>query len=360
MVDMKNINDINPFDYESFYFLGDVENPSLKALTSSGYIDVDNYEIINTDSGSLIGFTRPIAGHHNYICNESINVNLVYYDQLFDILDKKEKEGFNFFLFVDSVQVPAYEEYIKTFNKSKTKEGTTPIRCDYDQYGGFPFHIPEKGYTILKTMNVLNIAGVGHVAYFETAETENQNPNHHSINAGTETYAGMLRNIYEWAVVANPPFNNTEKIAQKANEMWQKLDLPDSIRNWIENEYPNMRVAQYINGNKEIVQYVENENLMPESLSNYIKEKCKYRTLTSLKNSHPANVSIPQSLLDAEKNTLDTLLYDFSLRNDFDYSNKDYLDYLDFYMKNKRILNHSSEYDCQKLMEKITCIQKTL
>lgn len=360
MVDMKSINEINPYDYESYYFIGDVENPSLKLLTSNGYIGVDNYEVINTDSGKIIAFTRVIPGHHNYICNESINVNLVYYDQLFDILDKKVTDTFNFFLFVNSIQLPAYEEYIQVINKSKTKEQTLPFRCDYDQYGGFPFHIPEKGYTMLKTMNVLNISGVGHIAYFETAETENQNPYHQSINAGTETYAGMLRNIYEWSVVADPPFNNTEEIAQKAKEMWQKIDLPESVKNWIQNDYPDMRVAQYIKGNNQVVQYVEDDNLMPEMLTNYIKEKCKYRTLTSLVNSHPSDISIPQEVLELEKNTVDTLLYEFVVSNNLDYSNKNYLDFVSFYMENKQSIVNINESDTQKLMEKITCIQRTL
>lgn len=357
---MKNINEINPNDYESFYFIGNVNNPSLKVLTSNGYIDVDNYEIINSQSGKIIGFTRAISGHHNYVCNDSININLVYFDQLFNIIDNIPFEGFKFFLFVDSVQVPAYETFVENFNRSRTPEGTIPIRCDYNQYGGFGFDIPENGYTILKLINVLSIAGVGHVAYFETEQTENQNPNHASINHSARTYAGILKVIYEWSIVFGQPFNNQENVAQKANSMWEKLDLPEGLKNWIINDYYDMRVSRYLKGETEIVQNVEPEEKMPEVLSDYIKSNCKYRTLTSLVNSHPSNISVPQEILDLEKNTIDNYLYDFCIRNDVDYSNKEYLDFLNFYMENKKTIKHSNEYDCGRLMEKVTCIQKTL
>lgn len=358
---MKNIIDINPYDYESFYFIGNVDNVNLQINTSDGYIDVDNYDVINSNFGKIIGFTRVIPGHHNYRCSKSLkNINLTYFDQMFNILDVKPFDKFKFFLFVDSVQIPAFEEYIQSFNRSKTKEGTTPVRCDYNQYGGYPFHIPENGYTILNTMNVYSISGTAHVAYFETADKENTNPHHASINAGAKTYAGILKNIYEWSVVADEPFNNTENIAQKSKDMWQQMDLPEDLKNWLINDYYDMRVSRYLKGENEIVADVEDEEQMPQVLSDYIKSNCKYRTLTSLVNSHPDNITIPEEVLTKEKNTIQNQLYDFILRNNIDYEDKEYLDFLNIYLTNKRTLQYSPEYDTQKLMEKIACIQRTL
>lgn len=358
---MKNIMDINPYDYESFYFIGNVNDINLQLKTNNGYVDVKNYEVIDTDSGKIIAFTKIIPGHHNYICSINFdNINLIYFDQMFNILDKKEFDTFKFFLFVDSVEIPAYEEYIKNFNKSKTAEGNTPIRCDYNQYGGYPFHIPQNGYTILNTMNVLSISGIGHIAYFETAEKQNTNPYHSSINAGAKTYAGILKNIYEWSVVADPPFDNQEKISQKAKLMWNQLNLPEDLKNWIINEYYDMRVFRYLKGETEIHQDVEPEELMPEVLSNYIKSNCKYRTLTSLANAHPNNVIIPKQILEKEKIIIENQLYDFILRNNIDFKDKEYLDILSIYLNNKRKLQYSPDYDTQKLMEKIACFQRTL
>jgi hypothetical protein len=358
---MKNITEINPYDYESFYYLGDVSDTNLQVKTSNGYINIDNYEIINTSSGKIIGFTRVIPGHHNYFCSlNSKNINLTYFDQMFDILDKKPFETFKFFLFVDSVEMPAYEEFAENFNRSKTVDGNVPIRCDYNQYGGFAFDLPENGYTILKLMNALNIAGVGHVAYFETAENENTNPYHVSINHAARTYAGILKTIYEWSVVADQPFNNQEKIAQKAKLMWEQLELPEDLKNWIINDYCDMRVSRFLKGETEIIQDVEAEEQMPEVLSNYIKSNCKYRTLSSLANSHPDNIVIPSSILEDEKNTIENQLYDFVVRNNINYQNKNYLDILNIYLNNKKSLKYSVDYDIQKLMEKTTCIQRTL
>ena len=358
---MKNITEINPYDYESFYYIKDASDINLQLNTSNGYINVDNYEIINTSSGKIIGFTRVIPGHHNYICSlNSKNINLTYFDQLFDILDDKTFETFKFFLFVNSVEVPAYEEFAEKFNRSKTLDGNVPIRCDYNQYGGFAFDLPENGYTILKLMNVLNIAGIGHVAYFETAETENTNPHHSSINHGAKTYAGILKAIYEWSIVASEPFNNQEEIAKKAKLMWEQLSLPEDLKNWIINEYYDMRVSRYLKGETEIIQDVEPESKMPIVLSDYIKSNCKYRTLTSLANSHPDSIVIPSNILENEKNTIENQLYDFVTRNSIDYQDKNYLDILDIYFNNKKTLKYSPDYDTQKLMEKLTCIQRTL
>jgi hypothetical protein len=142
--------------------------------------------------------------------------------------------------------------------------------------------------------------------------------------------------------------------------MWEQLELSEDLKNWIINDYCDMRVSRFLKGETEIIQDVEDEEQMPEVLSNYIKSNCKYRTLSSLANSHPDNIVIPSSILEDEKNTIENQLYDFVVRNNINYQNKNYLDILNIYLNNKKSLKYSVDYDIQKLMEKTTCIQRTL
>jgi hypothetical protein len=359
MVYMKNISEINPLDYESYYFIGDMDNIELKFNTTEGMIVHDDYDVINTESGKIIAFPVRRVGVHNYICND-VNVSLTYFDQMFDILDKKEFEGFKFFILANSIELPSFEEFDKIEGMSRTVEGTHAIRCDYGKYGSFPFSIPEKVYVISKTFNPLNLAGVAHVAYLETLEKENQNPNHSSVLMSARSYSAMLKVIYEWAMVPDADIHEYAEISQKAKELWSSLNVPADLQDWLSTQYPAARLSKYLNGQpyKGIEHEMPEE--MPEVLSNFIKSNCQYRTLTSLKNSHPSNVVIPQDILDSEKSQIDFFIYDLLTRNNIDYEDKKYIDIVKLFFDKNYTLDFAPNSNVGQMIAKTACLQRTL
>ena len=362
MVCMKDINDIDPFDYESFYFIGDVTDTDLKVNTVDGLVPYNDYDVINTESGKIIAFPARGIGVHNFICN-GININLTYFDQMFDILDKKVFDYFKFFLFVNSIELPNFEEYSKIEGTSKTKEGSHPFRCDYGKYGGFPFFIPKNTipYVISKTFNPISLSGVCHIAYFETLQTENKNPSDefNQLLSG-RSYSSILKLVYEWAKVSDSDVQEHIEISQKAKALWASLNIPSELEEWLSTQYPPSRLSKYLNGQSYTGPENELAEEMPEVLSNFIKSDCQYRTLTSLCNSHPSNVVIPQSILDLEKHKVDIFMYDLVTRNNIDYQDKGYLDIIKLYFENKSALNYSPTSDVQKMIDKVICIQRTL
>jgi len=356
---MKNISEINPLDYESYYFIGDIDNIELKFNTPDGMVVDDDYDVINTESGKIIAFPVRRIGVHNYICND-ININLTYFDQMFNILDKKEFEGFNFFVLANSIELPSFEEFNKIEGVSKTVEGTLPIRCDYGKYGLFPFSIPEKAYVVSNTFNPLNLAGVAHIGYLETLEKQNQNPNHSSLLIGAKSYSAMLKVIYEWAMVPSADIHEYAEISQKAKDLWFSLRVPADLEYWLLNQYPPARLSKYLNGQpyKGIEHEMPEE--MPEVLSNFIKSNCQYRTLTSLRNSHPDNVIIPQDVLDSEKSQIDFFIYDLITRNNIDYEYKEYLDIVKLFFEKNYTLDFAPNNNIGRMISKATCLQRTL
>lgn len=358
---MKDINEINPFDYISFYFIGDVENIDLKFNTPEGMISYDNYDVINTESGKIIAFKDRILGHHNYICDgTSININYIYFDHMFDILDKKQFDGFNFFIFANSIELPTFEEVSQMENYSTDEEGAVPFRCDYGKYGAFPFAGPGNPYAISKTFNVINLAGSSHIAYLETLQKENQNPSDSYILVSAKSYSSMLKLLYEWAMVPDADIQEYSEISQKAKELWSSLKVPASLESWLSTQYPPSRLSKYLSGQP--YSGIENESPeeMPKVLSDFIKSGCHYRTLTSLSNSHPDGVIIPQDILDLEKSKVETFMYELITINNIDYQDKSYLDIINIISKKLNDLEFPPSNELTGMIEKARCIQRTL
>lgn len=358
---MKSINEINPFDYISFYFVGNIENIDLKFNTPEGMVGYDNYDVINTESGKIIAFKERTAGHHNYICDgTSINVNYLYFDQMFNTLDKKEFDGLKFYIFANSIELPTLEEFSQMENPNTDKDGKIPARCDYGKYGAFPFSIPQNPYQISKTFNVMNLAGSSHIAYLETLQKENQNPDDSSILLGAKSYSGMLKVLYEWAMVPDTDIQEYSEISQKAKELWSSLNISTELENWLSTQYPAARLSKYLNGQPYKGVDHELPEEMPEVISNFIKSNCHYRTLTSLSNFHPDNIIIPQDVLNFEKNQVENFMYNLITINNIDYEDKTYLDIIKIYIKNINTLEYPSGSEYKGMIDKIICIQRGL
>ena len=358
---MKNINEINPFDYISFYFVGNVENIDLKFNTPEGMISYDNYDVINTESGKIIAFKERATGHHNYICDgTSINVNYLYFDEMFNTLDKKEFDGLKFYIFANSIELPTLEEFSQMENPNTDTEGEIPSRCDYGKYGAFPFSVSQNPYAISRTFNVINLAGSSHIAYLETLQKENQNPNDSSILVSAKSYSGMLKVLYEWAMVPDTDIQEYAEISRKAKELWSSLKISTELENWLSTQYPAARLSKYLNGQPYRGVDHELPEEMPEVLSDFIKSFCHYRTLTSLSNSHPDNVVIPQEVLDFEKNQVEIFMYNLITINNIDYQDKTYFDIIKFYWKNKSTLEYPPNNEFKGMIAKAICMERTL
>lgn len=320
MVYMKNIEEINPFDYHCFYFLGEVGEVILYEKTSVGHLPISGYELIKSGNNIIVGYTQFHLGHHehSYLFNNKRKyIQYLDFKMIEDIINLKEYPFEKFYMFVNSIELPSRQEYVDNYNpKATSLDNDINDRCDYNKFGGSPFLFdqPLNGQTISKMINVLSICGVGHLGYFETLDEKLNNSNHQIMNIGSKSYAGILKTIYEWSIVSKEPFNNKSEIAQKASLLWEELDLPEDLKDWIIS-YQDMRVARYLKGETTISYDVEGDEQMPECLSNYIKSNCKYKTLKKLhENLNIANL-ISQDILDKEKFLLGDEIYTMCILN---------------------------------------------
>jgi hypothetical protein len=161
-------------------------------------------------------------------------------------------------------------------------------------------------------------------------------------------------------MVPSADIHEYAEISQKAKDLWFSLRVPADLEYWLLNQYPPARLSKYLNGQpyKGIEHEMPEE--MPEVLSNFIKSNCQYRTLTSLRNSHPDNVIIPQDVLDSEKSQIDFFIYDLITRNNIDYEYKEYLDIVKLFFEKNYTLDFAPNNNIGRMISKATCLQRTL
>ena len=320
---MKSIEEINPIDYNFFYYAGKVGSIELHLMTSDGYMPIDNYDLIQSGDSIIIGYKSLNVGEHehSYISQGKRRyIQLVTYQSLKNIISLKTYPFFKFYLFLNSIEMPSISEYN---SKYKIVAQSKYMRCDYNKFGGLVFDSNQERNPIMisNMFNPISISGIGHIAYIETLDQENSNPNHQIMNVGSKTYAGILKTIYEWSVVQKEPFNNDSEIAHKASSFWNELDLPDDLKSWIINDYCDMRVARYLKGESVIPADVEGDEEMPEVLLKYILSNCKYSTLNCLVNNLNLSEVVSKNVLDQEILSINQDVYLQCLINNFDPTN---------------------------------------
>lgn len=357
---MINVEDINFLEYQYYYFIGDVTDISLKLLRSDGYHIINDYDIINTPQGNIVGFKKVPHGHLNYVYDDNGKekyINLVPFNLFNTILNKIPYDYIKFFIFHDSIQIPAYEDALKEqFIVPYDENGNPYPRCDYNYYGGMLFYMPDNHYPIKRTFNIINRAGIGHIAYIETTATENLNPNSRAANVVSGTYAGILRLIYEWYIVSQEPFSNDENVAKKARLMWDSLELPEDLKEWIANDYSDMRLARFIRGENGFIDNLNLDDIIPQSLIDYTTSNCLYSDLYEFKLNHSNGSIISNSLLEKEYNDLKNFIEYMCLINNIQYSSaSELLELLNNPMHNFTFVK---EYDIPKILESLDRYEK--
>ena len=130
-------------------------------------------------------------------------------------------------------------------------------RCDNSLYGPRLFYYVGQDETLLldgidkiKVYEpILSINGVGHLIYFKYGEDDIQIRfdyiNNAVLSQTAETFSEIIKLILEWAAVTEPPFENTENVAQKAKQFIDAFGITESLV----NGQPDMQVARYLQGN---------------------------------------------------------------------------------------------------------------
>ena len=322
---MKNINEINLFDYQHFYLTEETEPFTLLMSTPNGDVDDNNYELIKTDTVIIIALKKTIGfGVKNYfytINGIRKHVQLLGYDEASPFFGEEEKtpttstSTFNFYKISDSVEILSGDQF-SNMNRPRYIRDVMPeevTRCDDDKYGPLSFYPWDEPFKLSRFRGILEIAGVMHISYFNTRNEGFLNPTSRDNNCTATTLTGAIKLAYEWSLMAEETFNSTENIAIKCKQFFEQIQIPSEVMEWILENQVDKQVFNYLNGETRII-YPSNENTeIPECLITFIKNKCMYPSISSLIKNHPKASLLTGDFIMEYRQSIEKAIYELSL-----------------------------------------------
>jgi hypothetical protein len=340
---MKNISEIDPSLYVSYFLTEESGDVILKFNTSIGLvdIDIDDYDTFSTEVGTLIAFKKFHSGIHNYVYFAGLDKkyfqNLAY--EFFQEHFNRQKDGFwVVYSFLSSVEIPAKGE-------SSLTENYMPedfVRCDYNMLGVRPFYPLQNKLSIKKVANLMDVAGVGHILCTFSNNTEGPNNNSQQMNGNATTLTGVLKTIYEWSEVYNPPFSNQEPISKAAHDFLDEIGIPENVLTDIINSQGDMKVARYLKGETRQAYDIDENIETPESLVLFMNNRCKYSYLSNIKSNHQNGFAIPDAVIAKEKESFASKIFDFCLIHGINFNN------------NEEVMNYFAQNPNEELEKLIT------
>jgi len=341
---MKNINEINPFEYDFFHLANLSGDVKAFAKTTGGLIEAPDVDYYQTDNGVLLCFKEksPMHGYHDYQIvgdNGDYIMQMLAYENFQDIAQGSTTHPFSFYNFWNSIELPSAGTPPSTYGGTGSlSNGVEFVRCDYNKFGPVPFYPRTTRYDIISMKVVLSASGIGHIFRADTKDQDFKDKSTQIVNTYSRTFSGILKQIFEWSEVSKSPFSSEEGPAVKAMAFINALGIND-ILSEINSLETDMRVARYIQGNNEIYQEIEEKNIFPESLENYFLSHIRYKTLNSLLKNSKKSFTIDNSILYKEKSFLESSVYTLCIVNNIDLDTNSMDDIELLVINNKLITN---------------------
>lgn len=324
---MKDISEIDLKKYRTFAYT-DISGPFDVYVNSlGGEIKVTSgFEIFNIDNGSIVAFDDlAVYGFHDcYFRNnsETRHIELTEYENLRYVFEEKPQYNFAFYIFCKSSKVPNHSLFHPDAKfKDQDINQSTFARCDFDKYGGVAFEYGRNPYNIAKVFNVLNLSGYGHIVRLEVLDDWYKDSDTHGKYTAATSLSGMIKLINDWAIVSGPPFNNTEEISLCSKSFLENIGLSNHCLEEIRNLQPETPLEYYLSGGQDKDWLSPEKQEMPILLKNFISNKCRYKSLNSLKNNHPSKPNIPQSILEQELHMYNLTIFEYCIYYGIDYNN---------------------------------------
>jgi hypothetical protein len=302
--------------YKCFYLLkniNDVTELQIVHNTPAGHIDVDVVDVFSMPNGKILIAWKPpfaLGPMHNLLAiSGSIveNVNLTLLERVIDIYDRPVDSQAGTFTFTNSDMIIA---------------PNLDWRCDNGKFGPRSFH-PVTILDGLPQINIyepiLSVNGVGHIIYIEGIGK--QTTAEHHLNEDTHPVTGRtlwetLKLIREWSIVNQPPFNNTEAVAYKANAFIKELKFTEEELEVIDQQIP-MQIANYLMGDTNARQRPNGILPITKSIKNLLFSRLASSSVSALEYLNPGIWDIDE-LLNEEKKQLivDKAMFEISKKND--------------------------------------------
>jgi hypothetical protein len=276
-------------NYKMFYILqhlnSDIEDFMLycqEVSATSAFYDFDLFEM--NDKKVLLAFPDPFkySNIYNLVAtdgNISEIVPMQPFERIWSYYDKPTDSTEGFFVFMNSIPMAL--------------DGLD-WRCDNAKYGPLGYNVGlDMSEPMLKTLDqivvyepIMSINSIGHLVYAHVIipeEIEEYFINGNPIPFYGRTLSEVFKQLVEWSVVTESPFNNTQEMALDSKNFLEQIYFDNS---YVSNQV-DMQIFEYLKGNTNARQRPEGVESNSEELKMFIKKNSSYGTLSALLSLYP-------------------------------------------------------------------------
>lgn len=167
-------------------------------------------------------------------------------------------------------------------------------RCDNGRYGPSPYPDFNNNYVdpiteksvLLEYEPILSVPGVAHLIYLRRSNFEQERyefVNNATTQMATATLPEMFVLLNEWSKVSQPPFENSEEIAQDAHQFLDLLSFDETLI----SGYPSMQISKFIMGDTNARLRPESPLPISQQLENFVRNRSSHISLASLLSTNP-------------------------------------------------------------------------
>lgn len=267
-------------------------------VTPTGEEDVDFVDLFTMLDGRIIaawGHPMQKLPNHNLIARHGdaqqiINLNNV--ERILPHFDRPVTATNGAFLFTDSAPLPGGD-----------------WRCDRGMYGPIPFVVEKlprvfnEASELIVFEHLLTVNGVGSMIYIES---RNETPRgtyligNSVAPATTRTFQELLRLVWEWAQVADPPFNSQERTATQAKKFMEAMQLSDEETAHIAS-LPAMQITRFLQGHEDARSRPANTSEMTNVIEGLLFDRMAASSLSFIVKRNPSLWSLEEVLFEEKR-----------------------------------------------------------
>jgi len=339
----KAPQEYDPSAYACYAITNVKEDFTLNTVHPRGLQEYLDYDIYDIGDKTLIAFTKINVYKTDFVHrivsqNYTEDIQSDNYEYLSEGLHGSYDKNKHVFYIMQSVSD------FNTASSGAYQPVDTSRRCDLETYSALGFHditVADgqpyfidtsymtdnniKGWTIyLSSMSNIYVLKLEFDHIDESA--------YKSWSASTlmgETFTYVLKMAYEWSLTNQEPWNNSENVSTRCRSAFEDWNMPDDVIQEILDCQPSTSLGLFLSGDNNPRRSVEENRILPTKFKNWYLSRIRYRTLGSIKENYPNELSIPDSMLQKEKTFFETEIYKFCIKNELNILSTTSVDILD-------------------------------
>lgn len=181
-------------------------------------------------------------------------INNIRHENIAELITKPTNSSVGFFKFMDSQPARRYsEERCDAARNGPAvfiREGQIAIGAAVNSLRPFSLSDLEVYFSLL------SVDGVGHLIYVKYFEGQNDSneefeTNESDLPTASRSLLPTLKLIIEWAEMTESPWSSNEPVALAARNFLYRIQMPEEVKQEIEQNQGDMHVYRYLRGEKE-------------------------------------------------------------------------------------------------------------